>query len=94
MHEWLAVRQFEVVPAAIATVENKDPGARAVDPSPHPAGGDGVAVKISVVTPSFNQCGFLARTAEGILSQRGDFELEWIVVDGGSTDGSVELLAG
>jgi glycosyltransferase involved in cell wall biosynthesis len=51
-------------------------------------------VKISVVTPSFNQCGFLARTAESILSQRGDFELEWIVVDGGSTDGSVELLRG
>jgi glycosyltransferase involved in cell wall biosynthesis len=51
-------------------------------------------VKISVVTPSFNQRGFLARTAESILSQRGDFELEWIVVDGGSTDGSVELLRG
>jgi glycosyltransferase involved in cell wall biosynthesis len=29
---------------------------------------------------------------ESILSQRGDFELEWVVVDGGSNDGTVELL--
>jgi hypothetical protein len=28
VHEWLAARQFEVVPDVIATVENKDPGAR------------------------------------------------------------------
>jgi glycosyltransferase involved in cell wall biosynthesis len=51
-------------------------------------------VKVSVVTPSFNQCGFLARMAESVLSQRGDFDLEWIIVDGGSTDGSVEFLRG
>ena len=79
--------------------ENKDPGAK--EPwtlhriRPMPAGQKAAhAVKISVVTPSFNQCGFLSRTAESILSQRGDFELEWIVIDGGSTDGSVELLRG
>lgn len=29
---------------------------------------------------------------QSVLSQRGDFELEWVVVDGGSTDGTVELL--
>jgi glycosyltransferase involved in cell wall biosynthesis len=69
-----------------------------VDAAPDSADADGAegadAVKISVVTPSFNQCGFLSRTAESVLSQRGDFELEWIVIDGGSTDGSVGLLRG
>src|SRR3954469_16463600 len=50
-------------------------------------------MRISIVTPSFNQCGYLHRTAESILSQRGPFELEWIVVDGGSADGTVDLLA-
>jgi glycosyltransferase involved in cell wall biosynthesis len=53
-------------------------------------------VRISIVTPSFNQHGFLVRTAESVLSQRGkgeaDFDVEWIVVDGGSTDGTVEFL--
>lgn len=49
-------------------------------------------MKLSIVTPSFNQRTFLERTARSILGQRGNFELEWIVIDGGSTDGSVELL--
>jgi glycosyltransferase involved in cell wall biosynthesis len=49
-------------------------------------------MKISIITPSFNQRVFLARTAESILSQPGDFELEWIVVDAASTDGTLELL--
>lgn len=49
-------------------------------------------MKISVVTPSFNQCDFLRRTMDSVLSQQGPFDLEWIVVDGGSTDGTVGLL--
>jgi len=49
-------------------------------------------VKFSIITPSFNQRAFLARTARSILSQTGDFELEWIVVDAASTDGTLELL--
>jgi glycosyltransferase involved in cell wall biosynthesis len=51
-------------------------------------------LKISVVTPSYNSCRFLDRTAQSILSQSGNFELEWIVVDGGSTDGTVGFLRG
>ena len=49
-------------------------------------------MKLSIITPSLNQRLFLARTAESILSQTGDFDLEWIVIDGASTDGTLELL--
>lgn len=46
---------------------------------------------ISIVTPSFNRKKYLAATMESILGQ-GYPELEYVVVDGGSTDGSVELI--
>lgn len=51
-------------------------------------------MKISIITPSLNQCAFLRRTMQSILSQLGDFEMQWVVVDGGSTDGTVDLLRG
>ena len=49
-------------------------------------------MKFSIVTPSFNQAKYLHDTARSILNQAGPFDLEWIVIDGGSTDGSVEYL--
>ena len=48
---------------------------------------------ISVVTPSFNQAPFLGRTVESVLGQ-GYPRLEYIVQDGGSTDGTAALLRG
>ncbi|HEX8916241.1 MAG TPA: glycosyltransferase family 2 protein [Humisphaera sp.] len=50
-------------------------------------------MKLSIVTPTLNRRAFLERTGATILAQRGPFELEWVVTDGGSTDGSVEWLA-
>jgi glycosyltransferase involved in cell wall biosynthesis len=51
-------------------------------------------MKISIITPSYNQAPYLRQTMASILSQTGDFDLEWLVIDGGSTDGTVELLEG
>jgi glycosyltransferase involved in cell wall biosynthesis len=48
--------------------------------------------KISIITPSFNQAHFLAETVDSIVSQVVDIEVEHIIVDGGSTDGTVEYL--
>jgi glycosyltransferase involved in cell wall biosynthesis len=49
-------------------------------------------IKISIVTPSYSQVEYIGRAVDSVLSQRGDFELEHIVIDGGSRDGTVDIL--
>jgi len=52
-----------------------------------------IAKTISIVTPSLNQGEFIAETIESVLSQAGNFYIDYIVMDGCSTDGSVEIIA-
>ena len=47
---------------------------------------------LSIVTPSYNQGEFLTETIESVISQAGEFHIDYIIVDGGSTVNSVDVI--
>lgn len=47
-------------------------------------------MKFSIITPSYNQAGFLEETIKSVISQKA--EIEYFIQDGGSTDSSIEII--
>lgn len=52
---------------------------------------DQAATSISIVTATYNAAAVLPRLIESLLAQT-DQDFEWVVADGGSTDGTLEIL--
>lgn len=50
-------------------------------------------MKISIVTISYNQAEFLEKAIQSVVGQKNEVDLEYIVVDAGSTDESRDIIA-
>ncbi len=49
-------------------------------------------MKFSIITPVYNGEKYIAETIESVLSQEGDFEIEYLIEDGGSTDETLTII--
>lgn len=49
-------------------------------------------MKFAIVTPAYNASRFIRESIESVISQEGDFEIDYVVMDGGSKDNSVEII--
>ena len=67
------------------------PQVMALDRFPTPTTDQKSRPKLSIITPSFQQAGYLSDTLRSVLEQQAAC-CEYVVQDGGSTDGSAEII--
>lgn len=49
-------------------------------------------MKISIITPVYNAANTLEKTIQSVIFQKLRSQLQYIIIDGGSTDGSIEII--
>ena len=49
-------------------------------------------MKITIITPVYNNVKTIERTIVSVLEQKNNCEVEYIVIDGMSTDGTIEII--
>lgn len=51
-----------------------------------------IKMKISIITPVLNGERYIEETIKSVLNQKVKYELEYIIMDGGSTDGTISII--
>lgn len=51
-----------------------------------------MALTLSIVTPTYNQGKYISQTIESILSQEGNFYIDYIIINDGSTDNTISII--
>jgi hypothetical protein len=88
---WLRTDARDLIAFQLAAHPSHAPHAIRTESFPPPRSARDRWPRFSIVTPSFQQRPFLAQTISSVLDQGGP-EVEYVMQDGGSTDGSVELI--
>lgn len=51
-------------------------------------------MKFSIITPCRNASRYIAETVRSVVSQQGDFSIEYLIMDGASTDDTLDIVNG